>query len=106
MLYICVVPLNTTDKDYQVFSYPFHKLRVFLESKVQPKSVLKWVVFYIYIYIYSIDNNTLLLLLTCCYHRHIYTNYIAQHFSAFSWTVMISFFKGKLQIFLRLCESR
>jgi len=54
MLYICVVPLNTTDKDYQVFSYPFHKLRVFLESKVQPKSVLKWVVFYIYIYIYIV----------------------------------------------------
>jgi len=29
MLYICVVPLNTTDKDYQVFSYPFHKKQYF-----------------------------------------------------------------------------
>jgi len=29
MLYICVVPLNTTDKDCQVFSYPFPKKRYF-----------------------------------------------------------------------------
>ena len=29
MLYICVVPFNTTDKDCQVFSYPFHKKQYF-----------------------------------------------------------------------------
>jgi len=52
MLYICVVRLNTTDKDCQVFSYLFHKKQYFrIILLLSQKTVFSY--YFIIVLIYS-----------------------------------------------------